>query len=464
MRGRALVAFKPQATPRLPLKLLVIGVGVITFFSTKVGDYPLSDWVFLCAAGTVVMTVLAGRSHELAPLDARRAPTAVTISILVLLTAGTVSTLWAIDPVRSISVVLRLAWLSLGWLWLFRSVTVDRVALGRILRAFRITVLISSSVAIAGSLGVPIGKEDPTGRQLAFHAHPNHLGALLALGAMFFVLDLNPSDKPRKSMVPFRLIGLGVVLFGMGATGSITAVGAVVVGTVAIFTVRYLAAEARPFDPLGPVKRMLMLVVVALFLIWLVNSGSRVVERFTSLGEDSGYTRNSADSRGEFISYVMDRFDQYLVVGVGFDAETPTEAANDENELAGANHNMPLKLLYQAGLPALVAMTVLLVVTLRMGWTLALSTRGTPLFPVAVTLIGAVVVVNTLAQTQPMTYEREYWLPYALVAALWSLRKAELTRQARSEASAELAGPDPSTNGSSNGDHPEVVPEIGYPA
>jgi hypothetical protein len=460
-RARATTA---RATPRIPLKLCVLGMGLIAFYSTRPGGYPISDWFFIAGAGAVIMTVLAERAHELQPPEARRAPTAVTIASLGLLTAGTISTLWSADPMRSITVVSRLAWLSLGWLWLFRSVTVDRTALHRMIRAFRVTVLISSIVAITGYLGVlHLSKEDPSGRQMGFHAHPNHLGALLALGSMFFVLDLDPAEKGKRSMLPMRWIGLGIALFGTATSGSMTAAIACVVGSLTIVATRYLSAENRPFDPLGPIKRMGMLVVVALFIVWLSQGGSSVVERFTRLGEGEGYTQESANSRAAFTSYVFDHFDQYLVVGAGFDAESPTETSRDEGDLQGANHNMPLKILYQAGLPALVAMTVLVIVTLRMAWTLVLSTRGTALYSVAVTLFASVVAVNVVAQTQPMTYEREYWLPYALVAGLWALRRRELMSDAGVQTASVPVGA-VGRNGSngSNGDHPEVGPQLGH--
>jgi O-antigen ligase len=89
-------------------------------------------------------------------------------------------------------------------------------------------------------------------------------------------------------------------------------------------------------------------------------------------------------------------------------------------------HNNVLKLLYEAGVPAVVGLLLLWLVAARQGWRLLLNTRGTSLHPLVLALLGSFVTATVFAQFHPLAYERYYWFPLVMIGATWSLRRHEL--------------------------------------
>jgi len=416
-----------------PLVLSCAGLATMGLPMVTLATYSLSDWIFVAAACAAIMTLLSRRSKGLNPPQARRAPAAFVATSLFLLTWGTLSTFWSLDPFGSILVVVRLGWLLLGWIWLLRAVAVDRRALFALLTAFKVSVLANAILAIGQSLGfIGYSVGDPAAfgdRMTAFFPHPNHLGAFLTVGSLLFLLEVRPEGPDVRRPVWKRAAhyaGLICVLYALTTTGSMTGVTGTLIAVVVVLGVRSITHRQQSSGSagqLGPVKAMMFILVLCIVVMRLMSSDNVVVTRFTDLIQGEKHTVGSVEARTDFTSFVLDRFDELLVVGVGLD---PTSTHEAEFGLTGANHNMPLKLMYQAGLPALAALVVLVAVTFMMVWRLILSTVGIELQPFALMLLGGLVGINVMAQAQPMTYDRSYWLVTAFVSALWALRRAEL--------------------------------------
>jgi hypothetical protein len=411
----------------LPLALSVVGMATVGFNDIRLIGWTVSDLFFVAAAGLVVLYLLTDRTRELAPVDVRRTSPAVLLASLILLTGGTLSSLWAIDAFYSITVVLRFAWLTLVWFWVLRAVSPDRSSLGDLITGYKVTVLVSSVAAILGDLGVyQFTPNNWYGRQDAFFGHPNSLAGLLVAGLPFFLADVPRSERrPEGRPVAFRLAVASVVLLAVNLTGSITGLVSAFVAFGALGA-GYLATMDTQRVRIKPLTVMAMLVGGAVGLALLLGSDAPAVERLTNYFQGEGWVASSADSRVEQREVVTENIDDMLVLGVGFDRESVT-ATGEVTDIGGI-HNMYLKLIYEAGFVSFVGLLLLLVPTLQRIWRLLWHTRGTELYPIALALFASFVALNFNAQFQPILYRRYYWLSVAMIWALWALRRHEYRR------------------------------------
>ena len=108
----------------------------------------------------------------------------------------------------------------------------------------------------------------------------------------------------------------------------------------------------------------------------------------------------------------------------------------------GGVHNMYLKVLFEAGLPALIGVLVIQLATFRCAFRLVIHSRDTALYPVAVGLTGAAAGACFFALFGPILFQRYFWLPIGMIWCLWALRREELRRQsAAAVAEAQAVAP-----------------------
>ncbi|MGH9211166.1 MAG: O-antigen ligase family protein [Acidimicrobiales bacterium] len=420
-----------------PLALAYLGMATVSFNSTRVAGWSVSDLLFLGSVAAVAARLLSGVSSGVAPSEARRSSPTFLVGSLLLLTSGALSSLWAIDQIGSMMSVLRFGWLTLVWFWLLRTVTPDRASLVWLIRGYRATVLISSAIAMLAFAGLITLAEGPSweNRQAGFYGHSNQLGALLAVGLPFFLVDIRSPESPDRSQpVTRRLIAAGLVVVGIGSTGSISAMFGAALGVAVLGLVRLIPNRRQHGNPL---KAIAVIVVVATAGLAFAQSGSPVVERISRYVSGDTYLRDSVSTRTELNDYVIDNIGDRMVIGTGLDqlATVRDVALIDlpDDAPPGGVHNMYLKLLHEAGLPALCGLLLLLIATANRSWRLILHTRGSGLHPIAVALLASLVAANVTAQFQPIAWERFYWLPIAMVSVMWALCRTEL-RDARSSA------------------------------
>jgi hypothetical protein len=417
------------------LVLTFVATASIGVYTIQVASIPFADLLFLAAAGMVCGQLLMGNTRHLASAAMRRAPVQLVVGSLLLIGAGTWSSLWVEDPGGSILIVLRFVWLTLAWSWLLRSVAAGRLAIDRLVGGYRAAVWINAALAVAGNFGLG-DLADDGGRQMAFTAHPNHLGGLLAVGLPFVLLDVRTTSPsalldprpgqpagPRRwsRSLPFRLASTGVVVFALSTTGSMTALGAGI-GGIAAMGIMTAIARGKPRRHSGPLVAIAVASAVALGVAGLVASGAPTIERLIGYSQGDAGVEASVESRGEQDGYVIDNFDRYLVTGSGFDQDDPTR----RRELGLGIHNNVLRLLFEAGIPAVIGLLVLWLLAARQGWRLLFNTRGTPLHTLVVALLGSFLTASLFAQFHPLAYERYYWYPLVMIGAMWSLRRHEL--------------------------------------
>jgi len=425
----------------IPLALAGAGIATISLNKIRLGAWTVSDLLFLIAAVTICLKLIAGAPRGLAPPAMRETSPLILLGTLVLVITGTVSSFQSFDPMTSIQMVVRIAWITLAWFWVLRAVTLNRRALTTVLRAFRLTIVVSCFAAIAGFVGlVSLTPANNENREAAFLNHPNELGGLLAMALPFALLGvLHGRGRNAESMLR-RLVLLGLIGFSIATTGSMTAVLSCVVGGVTVVLVSAASGARRPRRFKNPVSYAVSGMVLACGLLWLATSDLPVVNRFADFGKEGSEVSKSVGGRGDINDYIMSNFDEYLIVGVGLDANTTNLVEGDAN--ASRVHNMYLKLVYEAGLPSLFGLCVLVGTAVRQGWRLILYTRGdAELNPITVAMVASLAAISFFALFQPLFVQRYYWLPIALINVVWALRRQEIREAAAVED--EPAGPAP---------------------
>jgi O-antigen ligase len=391
----------------VPLVLATLGMVTISFGRTRIGDWTLSDLLFALAGVSLVV----GRLGPLRRPHTARAPalSPMVLGTGLLLTMGTLSSLVAVDPLGSMAVVLRFAWLSLIWLWILQGVAPTVKAFEMLVRGLRWTVIISSTVAIGGFLGiVRLSETINETRETGLYDHPNHLGAMLVVGLPFFMLDTPaPRSGQRKAAVRWGLVAY--VSFAILTTGSLTTViGVVVVILTVLSATTMTRSPARRRSQ--PLVRILGLFTVAIVAGYLLQSSTPATERFQALGDDSSGTSRSAQSRADHANAVLSNVDQLLVLGVGLDrASANIDLGSDQGIRDGGDgsgdsaevHNIYLKLLHNAGMLALVGFLILVLTSLRNSWMLAIHSRGKEIYGTAVALTASLVAVNVVDHAHP---------------------------------------------------------------
>jgi hypothetical protein len=419
-----------------------LGLVLLGFQNTRIADLSISDLIFFLALAAIWAQLLTGRTDTLATSSMRRSSPMLLISALIMLSAGTLTSLMSLDPIVSMLVVLRYAWVSIVWFWILRAVARDRTALYELITAVRITGLISAVAAVLGYAGILSQPDNLSGRQQAFFYHANGLAGFLVMCLPFFLLGIPTTwTKPDRPELWSRWVPSALIIFALATTGSITAAMGAVTSVVVIGLLLATRGRQRRRKRPNPVLIMMTTGVCIVGLIWMSQSDAGVFSRLTAFQSGDPYVEGSVSVRQQSITFVGSRFDQRLVLGAGFDREsataefigTPVEqltlntAAKDTG--GSGLHNMLFKMYWEGGGLATLGFVLIVGWSVRQAWLVKNASPGDPLRLVAIASIGSIIGLNVLAQFQPMGFERFYWLPMAFAGILWSVRGHELRAQ-----------------------------------
>jgi O-antigen ligase len=423
-----------------------LGIATIGLNTLRLGGFAISDGIFFLLGGALIFKLLVGNESGLAPPRMRQASQLVLLGAVLLLTAGVLSSFGSWNTEGSLLIVARLAYVTLVWFWMLRTIVPTRRALDVLLSGWRWGVIAISVVALLGQIGlINVSEQNPENRQTAFSGHPNDLAGYLAVGLPILLMNLprHPEHSRRRRTLG-RSAALALAVYGISTTGSMTAFlagGVAVVSTLAITAlIPPTEGERRRLHPLS-VMAGAVAAVVGLTL--LATSDLPLLERFERLESGDSYVESSASHRAKLNAAVVNRFDDWLVVGVGMDETSVFAAELTEDAIRmGSVHNMYLKVLFEAGLPGLIGVLVIQLATFRCAFRLVIHTRDTALYPVAVGLTGAAAGAWFFALFGPILFHRYFWLPIGMIWCLWALRREELRRQsAAAVAEAQAVAP-----------------------
>lgn len=409
----------PRATGPV-LWLCVGGMATISFNTTRVAGWTLSDLLFLCAGGLIALQILTGQTARLPPAHLRKTPSMIVVGMLLLLGGGTLSAIGSWDPVPSMLVVARLAWVGFVWFWIIRCVSTSPDVVKKLLSGWRVTVLVSAGAASLGQQGIAFVSEFDSDRQAAFNSHPGELMQFLVPAVPWFVLlAMQPTHGTfRRLRTAARIGALVLLVTGILATGSFG--GALFGSAASLITVAVLSSVSRPRTrsrPRTPLRGMAILVAAMIGLVVLATSDTPAVNRFTAFMSGDSYISNSVSSRNERNAVVLDDIPSYLVLGTG--PIFGGEEGGQQGEVQVENiHNMYVKVAYEYGFIALVGLWMVLLHIARQIFRLVILTKGTDLHLISLALAGAFVAANVNAMFGPVIYARHFWTPAALIGAL----------------------------------------------
>lgn len=410
-------------TRTLGFTLLTVGMLLISFNTIRFGGgYPLADLFFVAALAITWFNLIAGKTRRLSPRSRRRSPILVLVGSVLLLTGSVLSGFWSFDVNGSTADTIRIAWITVVWFWLLRTLIVEDAALLQVIGAFKISMLIATSVALTNHFGITsFGENRLPGRENAFATHPITLGSSLAVALPFFVMNvgrLRRRKGPPNRIVSFGIIGL--MFAAIGTTASLTALVGATMSLVVVGFLLVLVKHPKRRRSQTPFVPLLVLGVSCLGIILLINSSLPVVEkaRVVLAGEDSSATQSVA-SRPAQNQYVIDQIDRLLLIGVGHDLESKADSW-DHTIMGEGAHNIFVKILYEAGLIAVIGFIIIQVAVARQLWILTLKFRSTERYPLLVALWGSFAAAMVTAQFGPVITERWYWLPTALITVAWS--------------------------------------------
>jgi hypothetical protein len=413
-----------------------LGMVTLGFNSIRMAALSVSDLCFAASAAIIISQLLSGHQGDLAPAPMRRMSPLVLVGALLLMTGGAISSFASWDAFGSMQVVLRFIWLTFVWFWILRSVARDRRALELLAKGWRVGVLISAALGAIGQIGiVQIGSQNSEGRQTGFFGQPNEYAALLAVGLPLLILDTPSIDGTRQGrrslLTRFALVG--VVLFAISSSGSMTATFSAVVGCAAAAVMMLVsgAAKAGVRRARNPVTGLVILVMAGVGLFFLSTSDLPVVDRFTRFQEGDPYLTQSVGTREDRNQRAIADLPNTLLVGTGLQLSSGAaarvgQAASVDPDAVQEIHNMFLKIAHEAGVPALVGLVTMILATLNQCWRLAVNARGTELDRLAAALFGANVAGVTQGMFSPIAYQRYFWISMAMTGCLWAVRRQEL--------------------------------------
>lgn len=399
-----------------------------------IADTPVSDLLFILAAGVVGIDLLQGRSKRLAPVDQRRTPPVVLVGVLLLLTSGVLSSLWSLNPVLSMASLLRFLWTTMVWLWLMRSVCRTRTELLHLIRGFRITLLISCGAALAGQLGfVAMAADNWERRQQGFYAHPNDLAGLFAVGLPFVLLSLPSQAGTDRNAWLRRLLFVGLIAFCVTTTGSMTGIASMALGVMVFgfFRASRLGSSGVWRHPL---RTSFLAIVCVAGLVALAGSDLPALERLTRLMQGDSYVQGSVEARSDLNAYVIENFDDYLVIGTG----PSVGEVNPDSDLgyavsttaSGGVHNLYLKTLLEFGLMGLVGLLVILVTLARRCARLVRPPSHPDTQALAAACLGSLSAALAFGFFSPIAYQRYFWLPMGFIGVVWAIERHDRRVQA----------------------------------
>ena len=389
-------------------------MGLLTFRPAM--GFTVSDWVFLLAFGLTCLVLLTyGLERDYL------IPSMITIGVAVFAAGGVISSSQAIAPLQSLSIVVRLLYLTIVWFWLATIVLQKQ-------RHVEITALAWISSAAVSSSGAILqffygdvipGGTLAWGRMTGFTEHFNVLGGLAATSivpALMFSVDGTRRSDRMIATVATGFIGAGLLL-----SGSVGGLLAASIGVLFWLAVRGLTV--RSFVSLSAAA------LAALFLMSATGSTNSPdpldrIRRVTSAEEfAAGTGGGTVYQRVDGYREAWDHIARQPFVGVGLDEASSVKILGEK-----LVHNMLINPWFSAGILGFLG--VLLIVSGAVVTGTQVVRYASPAQrPLATALLASVVTFVIFAMGEPILFVRYGWFPTALLIALRAQQRRALAPQ-----------------------------------
>ena len=389
---------------RLPRRLYYLGAATIGFLTVRPFlAFTVSDWVFLAAFAFTCVVLVTARDEIEYPV-----PQLVTLGVLVFAVGGLVSSSDAVSASQSVSVVLRLLYLTLVWFWLGTMLLREWKHVEYAALAWVVSVALSASGAVAQFFfgDVIPGGQIAWGRMTGFTEHFTHLGGLVAIAfvpALMFAVDGRGRAQRLTGLACIALLAAGLLL-----SGSVGGMAATLVGTLLWLFLR--GVTRRTVVILGAATVCGLVLMSATGTTESPSPIERVL-RVTSSelpASEGGTLYSRLDVYGE----AWERVQHHPLIGVGLD-----EGSNEKALGPLLVHNVFLGPWFGAGILGLLGVVMLVVGLLKVGADLLRRTTGRDRSLVAALVSGEVAFL-VFAMGEPILYVRYGWFPAAILVAL----------------------------------------------
>jgi O-antigen/teichoic acid export membrane protein/O-antigen ligase len=381
-----------------------------------------SDLLFLGALGLAALTLIYRRLP--APVYSGAV---MVLGVAIFAGGGLVSSFGAPSPLESVTVVIRVVYLTVIWFWL-------GALLLRTRRHLRVAIACWVASAAFGGLGaiaqtlfgdVIPGAEVHFGRVSGFTYNVNDLGGLCAVAAVPAALLVSRARTAAGRLA--SVTAMLLVVAGLLLSGSVSGVLAATVAGIAWMAVT--SRRARVVVPL-----LAAVLVLSVFAAGENRYYQSPLERLSISSQRSGTADSTLYLRIDAYKAAWEEIQSSPIVGVGLARKAP-------NTKTGLGvHNMFLATWFQAGLFGLLGMVIVVGFALAMGWQAVVNARGPEDRATSRALFAAMLAFLFFGQAQEVLFQRYGWVSIALMAAL---RGRQLREEATQRAPVRVGRAEP---------------------
>jgi O-antigen ligase len=388
-------------------------IGVLTY--RPAFSFSASDWFFFLAfglTGLVLLTYGTERDYLI--------PSSITVGVALFAAGGVISSFHALAPLQSVSIVLRLLYLTIIWFWLATVLLQTRQHVEHAALAWIASAALSSAGAIVQFVhgDVIAGGTVAFGRMTGFTEHFNVLGGLAATSmvpALMFSVDGSKRSYRIVGTVCTALIAAGLLL-----SGSVGGMLAATIGLLFWLAIRGITART--------LVSLVAVVVTGLVLMSATGSTNspdplQRIRRVTSVQEQQTGRGGTVFTRVDGYQAAWDHITRNPLIGVGLDDASSVEILGPE-----LVHNMIIIPWFGAGILGLLGILFIIGGALVTGADVVRS-ASRELRPFASALLAAVVTFVVFAMGEPILFVRYGWFPAMLLITLRAQQRRQLGDQ-----------------------------------
>lgn len=388
---------------RLPLALFCMACLTLPIQVFRLGDYTLSDLLFILTALVCFLTPREWPSKQ----------TWISVSVMLCLVGGVLVSFEAVNQIHSLQVLVRLLYIWTIWQWSARASLLTHHHVNLAMVFFTVGAALSAAVAIGqltGLVSIP-GSEVVFGRAPGLQSHPNGQGGILAVSVPIS-LALIWSRNHRV----IGVVGFFMGMAGLVACGSVTGMICASLGIMTVL-IRNRVSIRNLFIIVVPVA--LGAIFVFNISTFIPGSASPLTRIADTTGNGEG--ESTLASRFQTDMFSIDQIVNNPFAGVGLDPDS-----GGTFDGTTATHNMFLLSWYQGG--PLVFLAVVIFVFTCIWLLIRCNAAHSPELKTGI--VAGVVASFSMSMTGPILYDRWFWIPF-IFALSFSLSRESVRSDGR---------------------------------